>query len=38
MLAKARISGIKGIILSKVTISKTNEEINEETDEGKSKL
>jgi hypothetical protein len=37
-LDKARRSGIKNIILDKVTISKTNKEINEKTDEGKSKL
>jgi hypothetical protein len=35
-LAKARISGINNILLGKVTIPKTNEEINEKTDEGKS--
>jgi hypothetical protein len=37
-LAKARRSGIKDILLAKVTIPKTNEEINNETDEEKSKL
>ena len=34
-LAKARRSGIKDVLLGKVTIPKTNEEINEKTDEGK---
>jgi hypothetical protein len=36
-LAKARRSGIKDIVLGKVTIPKTNEEINEKTDEGEGK-
>ena len=34
-LAKARRSGIKDVLLGKVSIPKTNEEINEKTDEGK---
>ena len=34
-LAKARRSGIKNFLLGKVKILKTNEEINEKTDEGK---
>ena len=34
-LAKARRSGIKDVLLGKVTIPKTNEEINKKTDEGK---
>jgi hypothetical protein len=37
-LAKARRSGIKDILLSRVTIPKTNVEIKEKTYEGKSKL
>jgi hypothetical protein len=37
-LAKARRSGIKDILLSKVTIPNTNEEINQKIDVGKSKL
>jgi hypothetical protein len=37
-LAKTRISVIKDILLDKVTIPKTNEEINEKKDEVKSKL
>jgi hypothetical protein len=37
-LAKARRSGIKDITLVKVTTTKNNEEINEKTDEEKSKL
>jgi hypothetical protein len=37
-LSKARRSCIKDIILGKVTIAKTNEEISEKTDEGKSML
>jgi hypothetical protein len=37
-LAKERRSGIKDIILDKVTIPKNNEEGNEKTDEGKNKL
>jgi hypothetical protein len=37
-LAKARIYGIKDILLGKVTIQKNSEKINEKTDEGKSKL
>jgi gag-polypeptide of LTR copia-type/Zinc knuckle len=37
-LAKARRSGIKDILLGKLTIPKTNDEINEETDEGKTMM
>jgi hypothetical protein len=37
-LDKARRSGIKDILIGKVTITKINKEINEKTDEGKSKL
>jgi hypothetical protein len=37
-LAKAKRSGIKDILLGKVTIPKTDEEINEKTDEGEFKL
>jgi hypothetical protein len=37
-LDKARISGIKDILLVKVTIPKNDEEINEKPDERKSKL
>jgi hypothetical protein len=37
-LSKARRSGIKYILLGKAIIPKTNEEINEKTDEGKFKL
>jgi thermostable 8-oxoguanine DNA glycosylase len=37
-LTKARRSIIKDILLGKVIIPKTNEEINEKTDKGKSKL
>ena len=36
--AKARRSGIKDILLGKHTIPKTNDEINEETDEGKTMM
>jgi hypothetical protein len=35
-LDKAKISGIKDILLSNVTIPKTNEEINEKTDKEES--
>ena len=34
-LAKTRRSGIKDVLLGKVTIPKNNEEINKKTDEGK---
>jgi hypothetical protein len=37
-LSKARISGIKDILLGRVAIPKTNEENNDKTDEGKSNL
>ena len=37
-LSKARRSGIKDILLGKLTIPKTNDEINEETDEGKTMI
>jgi hypothetical protein len=37
-LAKAKRSGIKDILLGKLTIPKINQEINDETDEGKYKL
>jgi hypothetical protein len=37
-LAKARRSGIKDILLGKLTIPKTNHEINEETDGGKTMM
>ena len=37
-LAKARRSGIKDILLGKLPIPKTNDEINEETDEGKTTM
>jgi hypothetical protein len=37
-LANARRSGITDILLAKVTIPKTNEEINQKIDEAKSKF
>ena len=37
-LAKARRSGIKDILLGKLTIPKTSDEINEKTDEGKTMM
>jgi hypothetical protein len=37
-LVKARRSGIKNIFFGQVTILKTSKEINEKTDQGKSKL
>jgi hypothetical protein len=37
-LVEVRKSDIKEIILGKITISKTNQETNEENDRGKSKL
>jgi hypothetical protein len=37
-LAKARKSGIKDILLGKLRITKTNDEINEETDNGKTMM
>jgi hypothetical protein len=37
-LTKGRGLGIKDILLDKVIIPNTNEEVNEKTDEGKSKL
>jgi hypothetical protein len=36
LLVKARRSGIKDILLGKLTIPKTNNEINEEMDKGKA--
>jgi hypothetical protein len=37
-LAKARRSGVKDILLGKLTIPKTNDEVNEETDKGKTMM
>jgi hypothetical protein len=37
-LAKARRSGIKDILLGNLRIRKTNDEINEETDNGKTMM